>query len=466
MKQLCIAAFSMALLAGCASSKSGVTNPDAPKESYAFSGKQSEKYLSTIGIPFEITMSDVARQINSNIKESIYEDNSMEDNNMDNFMCKILKRENIEVTAQNETFFFKVPLKVWVKVGYKVMGMQIPPQELAFDFNVKFGTKFAVSPTWEATVQSFPIGYEWIKKPVVRLAGIDIPITPLIEKALVSQQNTFLKALDDAVKKNVEVKKYIVQAWNTASQPYLLSDKYRTWLKVTPTELQMTPLSTANNKVSSTIAIKAYTETITGNKPAVQQVANVPNLKIISEIPDDFQVGVVAEIPFTEASKLTADTLVGQKFTFKDGKYVVNVTDISVYGSEEKLIIKAGLSGSINGTIYFKGVPTYSPQTQSIFLANFDYDLETKNLLYKTANWIFQGKFTKTMQEALTFKIGGQVTDMKKQIQANLNKTVSKGVAMNGNISEITPDRVYLTPTSIVAVVFAKGKLNIKVDGL
>jgi hypothetical protein len=27
-------------------------------------------------------------------------------------------------------------------------------------------------------------------------------------------------------------------------QPYLLSDKYRTWLKINPVELQMTPLVT------------------------------------------------------------------------------------------------------------------------------------------------------------------------------------------------------------------------------
>ena len=122
-------------------------NPTAPTESYNVKGKQVERYLSTLGVPFEITMSDVARQINTNVKDLVFEDNSMDDNNYDNFMCKVWKREDITVTAQNETFNFTVPLKVWVKVGYKVMGMQLPAQELQFDFNVKFNKTNLVNTT-------------------------------------------------------------------------------------------------------------------------------------------------------------------------------------------------------------------------------------------------------------------------------------------------------------------------------
>jgi hypothetical protein len=478
MKQTLIALISVIILQGCASSSPSTTsssggttngtnaNPEAPKESYIYKGKQVEKNVSTIGIPFEITMADVERQINANVKDLVFEDNSMEDNNYDNFMCKVNKRENISVTAQNETFTFNVPLKVWAKVGYKVMGINIPPQELNFDFNVKFGTKFSIAPNWEASVQSFPIGYEWVKKPTVRLAGFDISVAGLVEKALNSKQDAILKALDDAVRKNVEIKKYIVQAWNTAMQPYLLSEKYKTWLKITPTELQMTPLTTVNNRVKATIGIKAITETITGVKPTYLPVTTVPDLKLVSQIPDDFQVGIIAEIPLSEAAKLTGDTLVGQNFSFKDGKYNVKVTDIDIYGDGDKMVIKSGLSGSINGKIYFKGTPAYDPATKSVFLDNFDYDLKTRNVLVSTANWFFQGKFAKNMKESMTFNIGGQIDEMKKQVQANLNKSVSKGVTLNGNVVDLTPDKVYLTPNSIIAVINAKGKLDIKIDGL
>lgn len=482
MKQTLIILTTAIILQGCSSSKpstnssSGVgggtsttvtqSNPEAPKESYLYKGKQVEKNVSTIGIPFEISMADVERQINANVKDLVFEDNSMDDNNYDNFMCKVYKRDNIVVTTQNEAFTFNVPLKVWAKVGYKVMGMSIPPQELNFEFNVKFGSKFSIAPNWEANVQSFPIGYDWIKKPTVRLAGFDISVAGLVERALNSKQDAILKALDDAVRKNVEIKKYIVQAWNTAMQPYLLSEKYRTWLKITPTELQMTPLTSVNNKVKATIGILAYTETITGAKPLFTPVVTVPDLKLVNQIADDFKVGIIAEIPLSEAAKLTGDTLIGQNFSFKDGKYNVKVTDIDVYGDGDKMVIKSGLSGNINGRIYFKGIPAYDPATKSVYLDNFDYDLKTKNFLVGTANWLFQGTFAKNMKQAMTFNIGGQIDDMKKQVQANLNKQVSKGVTLNGSVLELTPDKVYMTPNSIIAVIKATGKLDIKIDGL
>lgn len=473
MKQTLIILTTALILQSCTNSnKSGVTtsvtqsNPEAPKESYLYKGKQVEKSVSTIGIPFEISMADVERQINANIKDLVFEDNSMDDNNYDNFMCKVYKRDNIVVTTQNEAFTFNVPLKVWAKVGYKVMGMSIPPQELNFEFNVKFGSKFSIAPNWEAKVQSFPIGYDWIKKPTVRLAGFDISVAGLVERALNSKQDAILKALDDAVRKNVEIKKYIVQAWNTAMQPYLLSEKYRTWLKITPTELQMTPLTSVNNKVKATIGIKAITETVTGVKPTYLPVITVPDLKLVSSIPGDFQVGIMAEIPLSEAAKLTGDTLIGQNFSFKDGKYNVQVTDIDIYGDNEKMVIKSGLKGNINGNIYFKGIPAYDPVKKTVYLDNFDYDLKTKNFLVGAANWLFQGVFAKNMKESMTFNIGGQIDEMKKQMQANLNKQVSKGIVLHGNVLDLTPDKVYLTPNSIICVINAKGKLDIKIDGL
>ena len=476
MKQILIILTTALFLQSCSTSNKSLSggtsttvtqsNPAAPKESYLYKGKQVEKNVSTIGIPFEISMADVERQINASVKDLVFEDNSMEDNNYDNFMCKVYKRDNIVVTTQNEAFTFNVPLKVWAKVGYKVMGMSIPPQELNFEFNVKFGSKFSIAPNWEANVQSFPIGYDWIKKPTIRLAGMEISVAGLVERALNSKQEAILKSLDDAVRKNVEIKKYIVQAWNTAMQPYLLSEKYRTWLKITPTELQMTPLTSINNKVKATIGIKAITETVTGAKPIFLPVITVPDLKLVASIPDDFQVGIMAEIPLSEATKLTGDTLIGQNFSFKDGKYNVQVTDIDIYGDNEKMVIKSGLKGNINGKIYFKGTPAYDPIKKTVYLDNFDYDLQTKNFLIGTANWLFQGVFAKNMKESLTFNIGGQIDEMKKQMQANLNKQVSKGVTLHGNVLDLTPDKVYLTPNSIICVINAKGKLDIKIDGL
>jgi Domain of unknown function (DUF4403) len=440
----------------------------APQESYQYTNQQVEniKHLSTINIPFEITMADVERQINAQVQGLVFEDNSFEDDHTDNFQCKVWKISPITVSAVKDTFFFTVPLKIWVNYRIQVLGMS-QTKDTEFQVRLKFATKFSLSPNWEAQTQTSPNGFDWLTKPVLKVGPVDVPIGGIVGKFLSVKQEKMYKALDDAIAKNIEVKKYVVQAWNTAMQPYLVSEKYKTWLKVTPQEIVMTPLLTANNKVKATIGINAYTETVVGEKPKVNLVMDVPNLKVIKDIPSNFEVGIISEISHQEAAKMLADTMVGQKFSFQNGKFNVEVTSIDLYGQNDKLVIKAGLKGSVDGYIYFKGVPYYNPQNQTLSLKDFDYDLDTRNVLIKTANWLLQGAFAKKMKDAFVFQIGEQIESNKKEIQTYLTKNkLAKGVVLDGKLNEVLPDKVYLTSSSILAAVYAKGKMTLLIDGL
>ncbi|MFN8355790.1 MAG: DUF4403 family protein [Spirosomataceae bacterium] len=456
------------LLQACTATQPNSTNPKAPKESYRYTDKQvkSERYPSMISVPFEITMAEVERQLNANLQGVIYEDNSYDDDNQDNFMCRVTKLNAISATAQNNTFLFNVPLKIWVSVRFGLLGVY-QTKETEFAINLKLNTKFSIDPTWQAHTETTLAGYDWISKPVVKLGPVQLPVTSIISKVLNSKKEVVEKGIDEAVQKNIEIKKYVLQAWNTTLQPMNLSDKYRAWLKVTPLEIQMTPLQTVNNRVRASIGIQALTETVFGERPEGRQVSDIPNLKVVPNVSNDCQIGVISEISHNEAARLMSDTLVGQKFSFNNNKYTVEVTSIDLYGTENQVVIKAGLKGSINGNIFFKGVPMYDVQKKAIYLDNFNYDLETQNLLIKTANWLLQGSFAKRMKEALTIPIGGQIEEMRKMIQSTLTKNqVAKGVLLDGKIESFTPDKVYLTPNSIIAVVMAKGRVELKVDGL
>jgi hypothetical protein len=130
-------------------------------------------------------------------------------------------------------------------------------------------------------------------------------------------------------------------------------------------------------------------------------------------------------------------------------------------------VIKAGLTGSVTGTVYLKGKPYFDTTSQSVALQNLDYDLDTKNRLVKTANWLAKGKFVQKMQEAFKIPLHKQMALATELIQANLtNKQIAKGIVLNGQLTELTPGEVFITPASIVATVQAKGKIQVKVEGL
>ncbi|MFT4033732.1 MAG: DUF4403 family protein [Siphonobacter sp.] len=457
------------LLTGCG--RSNQSNPPAPKESYLYTKKQveSRKYLSTIAVPVEITLSDVENQINTNISDLIYEDLSYDDNDQDNLMVRVWKRGRIAIvpgvsTNNQSSFNLTIPLRIWIRTRYSLLGLSTE-KEISFEINLKLNTQFSISPNWQAHTQTQLTGYDWVSKPVLKLGPISIPISGIVAKTLDSKKESLGKAIDDAVQKNVEIKKYVVQAWNLALQPRLISEKYRTWLKLTPVQLQMTPFRTVGKAIQATLGILTYTETVFGTKPIVSELNQIPDLKINPTVGNEFKVGLISDITHAEAQRMVKDTVVGQKFTY--GSYSVTIKDIELYGDAKDLVIRATLEGSINGYVYLKGIPYYDPVHRTISLRDLQYDLDTKSFLVHSANWLLQSRLRKSLQSALTFPVGDQLEETKRHMQTLLNKNqVAKGVILNGSIQAITPDQVYLTPESIMAVVFVTGNVRLHIEGL
>ncbi|GAB3496167.1 DUF4403 family protein [Spirosoma knui] len=455
------------MLAGCQSSTSRI-NPKAPKETYSTSEMEvrNERFLSTAHVPVAIALSDVERQINAQINGLIYEDNSLEDNNRDNFMAKVWKRGTILVSAEDSLFQFTVPLKIWAKAGISVLGLT-QYKETEFEIDLRFKTRFDLDKDWSVSTQTQADGYGWVRRPTVSVVGVNIPITSFVSRMIDKNMGTITKAIDQQVRRNVDLKTPVLKAWNTLREPYLISEKYRTYLQVVPKRVLITPLRFEGRFIRSTIGIEGYTLTTTGAKPDVRPAVSLPDLTVVSKVNDNFQIGLLSEATYPEAAKLAAEEFVGKTFKFNNDRYAITITNMDLYGQNDNLIIKAGLKGTISGDIYLRGRPYYDAKDQTISLKDLTYDLDTKNILQRSASWLLQGTFARTLEKQLSIPVGSQLADMQKLLQDRLkNNQVAKGIVVNGRIDEIKPDQVYLTPTALLAVVNARGRIDVKVDGL
>lgn len=447
---------------------STTTNPKAPKAAYQVTKMevQNDKFLSTVNIPLSIALADVERQINNQVTGLIYEDNSLTDNDDDQFMTKVWKRAPIHVTAQDSLFHFQVPLRIWAKAGVKVLGFT-QYQETEFELNIKFATRFTIDKNWSANTQTTSEGYDWVKKPALKIIGLEIPVTSIVGRLINKNLEKVTKALDEQVQKQIDLRTPVLKAWNLVRQPYLISEKYRTWLLVVPKRILITPFRFERGAIRSTIGIEGYTLTQTGAKPDVRPAVTIPELVVSKEIPHQFRIGLLSEATYAEAARIVSEEFVGKSYEFRDGRYKITIKGIDLYGQNNNLIIKAVLEGSLNGAIYLRGQPFYDAKTRTISLRDLHYDLDTKNVLYKTASWLLQGSFARTLEKQLTIPVGSQIDEAKKSLQERLtNNQVTKGVVINGKLEQVTPDQVYLTQESMLAVVYASGKIDLKVEGL
>jgi hypothetical protein len=443
--------------------------PIAPDASYSDKKFQRAQEMSMINVPIEIPGADLERTLNNQLPNPLYEDNSLEDNGGDNLMLKVTKRAPIKIVPLSNNLAITVPVTIWVKAGFKVekFGISISKYEdTEFSIDIKFNTKVSLNPDWGVSTVTSDNGFDWISKPIIRIGGFEIPITKIVERIIDEQQPDIARIIDTQVKGKINLKPYVTQAWQQVQSPILLNQEYRTWLKITPQELQMTPLTNNGPNLKVSIGLKAITETIIGDKPVIDKLLAVPNLKTVPRIADDFEIALVGKISYQEAKKLAFDALKSQVFEFNNGKKKVTVVGLDLYGQGEQIIAAIDLAGSLNAKVFLRGVPVFDPATNNLVLENVEFDVDTKNKLVKLADWLGHGKFLKAMTPYFKISINDQLLEAKKMIQQNLaNNKVNDQININGTLTSFVPDKIYVTPTGVEAVLIAKGNLSLLIKG-
>jgi hypothetical protein len=237
------------------------------------------------------------------------------------------------------------------------------------------------------------------------------------------------------------------------------------WVKTTPISITMAPMRCENEVIKTNIGVEAISEVTVGKAPAFRQNSALPPFHFTNFTKDNFAVQIQTDIPFGEAATIARRMMVGQ--TFSSAGKTVKVENIDIYGQDDKLVTEARLSGGFNGKIYFIGKPVFDSITNVIKMQDFDYQLDTKNFLFKSASWIFQGQIKKMLEKNLTFPLDENIKTLRTTIGQTLeNFEIKPGIILTGNLDDVRFDRTFLTKNSIRVDMSARGKLNLDVRGL
>jgi hypothetical protein len=429
------------------------------------------RQVSLVNVPVEISVQAIESRLNSSVQGLLYEDNSLENNGNDNVMAKVWKRDNIRIKPEGDQFALTVPLKVWAKgrLNLNQFGMNLSEfRETNFTLDVHLVTKLGLDQNWQLQTQTAVNGFNWISKPVIKVAMFEVSLAPFLEGVVRQQQEIISRQIDQQLKKEIRLGNYVQQAWHLVQQPLKISEEHNTWFRMMPSEIAMTPLTGDKGMIRTTIGIKGFAESTTGDRPApAASSAPLPPLQTAEQLSDSSTVRLSSTIPLQYVRQMIADQVVNKTYSFQNGKREVQVTDVEVYGRGENLVIKAGLTGSVNGTVHLTGQPYFDPEGQILGIQHLDYDLNTKNTLVKTASWLGKGRFTRQLEESFRIPVGEQIAEARQRLEANLsNISPARGVVLNGTIADLSPEAVYVTPDSLIAVIRATGRFGVKLEGM
>lgn len=422
---------------------------------------------SVIGFTTEAKLSDIQKELNREFTGLIYEDNSLDDNGGDNLMVKAWKQGDITLTMKDNVIGYRVPLKIWIKAGFKVdkFGVTLSDyRELNGALALKFKTALTLNSDWTLSTKTEADGYEWLMDPVVKVGGLSIPVKFVADLILQGNLKTMGKTIDESVKSYLDLKPYALQTWKSLNEPVSLNEEYKLWLKIQPEGFFASPITSPNGVIRLRSGVKSVIETYVGQKPDIPAPGPLPKLQISNDINDLVIVNASIDIPFSEINSQASKYLKGQTFT--QGKRTVKVENIDIYGSDGKLVAATTLSGSFKGTIYFKGIPAFNPLDSTLIIKEFDFDISTKNMLVKSAAWIYQGGFRNMIARQMIWPFAADIKMMHKELNQSLRYyNLADGVTLNGQVSRLSVGDILITPEGVKPFLSAEGKLKVVFSG-
>jgi len=325
--------------------------------------------------------------------------------------------------------------------------------------DIGFSSTFTLSPNHMLNTKIIRTEPHAVDKCTVCFWGQDITATVMdgLKKELDGSRKIM-----EASFGNIDIRPYMQQAWNKLSEVYVIpSIGYFT---LNPKALRMEKIGAQNDMLNLTIGISA-TPVVTLIKPQpVQSV--VPNLSPAANM-EGFNINLEAALQYDSLSKVINGYMAGQRFEMSEGlirKHVI-VKACKVYSNlQEQVIIEVEFEGSHKGTVFFTGKPAYNPETRMIEMQDFEYDLETRSFLLKTAKWLFDKRIMAEIRKYTSIDMSSYYDTASKTMNEWLNREWTKGIRGSGSIQDLKLTAVKALPEHLLIRSNCVGKLNILVN--
>ncbi|MFA9193665.1 DUF4403 family protein [Flavobacterium sp. FBOR7N2.3] len=455
---------SIITIMGCSSSQKIATLKPEPDDATPIVYNNVPSF---INLPVKIKLKDIENQTNSLLNGLIYEDNIIED---DDIEMKIWKLAPITIKSSNALNADKIttilPLKATIRyrIGTKTMGVSLyNTKEFNLNGIVTLNSNVSLS-NWKLKTQTELSSLDWKESPTMTVFGKNMPVTYLINPSIKLFKSKIEKKIDAAIEKSMDFKPNVLAALEKICTPFQMNEAYESWLRIVPVEIYSTAAHLKNDSFVLQMGMKCNMETIIGQTPESKFDANKIALKAVTKIPNQITANIVAVSSYQDASRIMKKNFTGEEFS--SGTRKVKVQDVNIWHKSGKMVIALDLIGSLNGTIYLAGLPKYNSEKKEIYFDDLDYVLDTKNKLMRTANWLAQGLILRKIKESCRYSIKTNLDEAKKTMLDYLNNySPMPGVFVNGKMEDIQFQKIELSQNAIIAFVKVNGEINITVDG-
>ncbi|AHF17182.1 DUF4403 family protein [Niabella soli] len=262
----------------------------------------------------------------------------------------------------------------------------------------------------------------------------------------------------------IDLKPRFQQLWNIMNTPYNINNMG--WLQLNPQRIRINNVTAANDQLQIGVGLAAR-PIIRFEKPE-PLITPVPHIGNFSR-DKGFRIYADLVMNYDSLSRLLTEQIKGKEFVFSKAfikkRFVFQECRL-VGSADNRLVIQVRFTGTNNGSFFVTGKPLYYADSRTFRITDVDFELQSKNALLKTADWLFSRKITSTIETMAQYDLTSILNTAKTNISQQLNRSFIKGVSGNGSIQDITVAGIFPQSNWLAVRAYCSGDFLLKVAGM
>ncbi|MGB4600512.1 MAG: DUF4403 family protein [Trichlorobacter sp.] len=364
----------------------------------------------------------------------------------------VVRNGPIQVRAADNFIHLTVPVSF--TMGYGVF------ESLPLATKLTFKLTASVSPDWMIITEVYYTGLSEQLADEVGVGLVSIKLRSIVEGVTQPLQRTLSGLITKRLNEKFQLRSEMAKVWQAAQKPMLVDARYAAWLLLTPQEASIYPLYAQHRQIRLGVGLKTYAELVVGPEPVARPATALPRLRQVAVGERSFQVALNIDIVYQDFLKVVAPLLINKEFK-GDGRTVV-VKSLDLYGNGDRLVVKLETTGDLDGVIYLTCRPVLNPRTNVVSVEDLDFDLQTRNMLLKTAEWFLHGTIRDSIQEKLNLDLTQRLLQVRDMASKALTRVkLADKLYLSGNVTTVSLNDVLVRQDRFSIQVYTAGESSV-----
>ena len=379
------------------------------------------------------------------------------------FSFRVKRLGDVQVTYEDQQIKLSAPLQMWITKPFSKD--TTPPKKPFCVLHVAFKSPISVTSDWRLASRTTFTDYKWLVKPELRLLGKEFALTKLAQNILEKHKADIEKAIDAAVYSNLRLDQMVSPTWRDMQKPLLINKEYGLWLVPKPISVAAGLVTGNGHQLVTHVRIALETQTELKPESPVHPKTQLPQLQKRDSVAQTSDLHLLSFIPYDGINRMLALTI--RKEPKKMALGAITIKGASVYGSQHSLIVKAEVSGVVDGPIYLRGRPTFDTLTSTLSVKDLAFDTASDDLLLKSADAVWQNGLQKLLESMLTIRLGDEIAKLPQIIDKAYEKgEPGKKTDLRIQTFRFVPQKIAIRPDGIQALINVESNVGVKVNEL